>query len=596
MPGMTSGLRTDDPVLVAAFRAALLHQGVVVLAIILALVLVHGILRFRRAANPRPPGPGEPPARGLLRVTFGVLWLVDGVLQAQPQMAAGLPSEVVQPAAAASPAWVRDVVNFGGTIWSYHPAQAAASAVWIQAGLGVWLLAARSGFWSRFAGVASAAWGLTVWVFGEAFGAIFAPGLTWLSGAPGAAFLYVVAGVLLVAPARAWTGPGSRLGRLLLAGTGVFWAAMAVLQAWPGRGSWTGGPDGALAGMIGDMAGLPQPAPQEAVIRASARLAAAFPVAVNLVAVAALAVAGGAFAWGRPRVLRVAVPAATAFCLMVWVFVQDLGMPGGLGTDPNSMIPWLALIWAGYLALRQTQPQPRTQPRDTERISVPPARTHFPLPGPRSLASAGALGVVLVGAAPMGLASLNRTADPVLARAVTGGAVPASRPAPGFRLTSQDGRPVSLASLRGKVTMLTFLDPACTAACPVATELRDASVQLGPAASRVELVAIAANPLRYGVADVRALMRSDGLTAVPNWLFLTGPLPVLRDTWGAYGVRVAHMDNGPAVMSDTVFVIDPSGRIRLTVRDDPGAGTPATRASFATLLADSARQVLSSRG
>ena len=39
------------------------------------------------------------------------------------------------------------------------------------------------------------------------------------------------------------------------------------------------------------------------------------------------------------------------FCLADWVLVQDLGFLGGLGTDPNSMIPLILLFSAGYLAL-----------------------------------------------------------------------------------------------------------------------------------------------------------------------------------------------------------------------------------------------------
>jgi hypothetical protein len=35
-----------------------------------------------------------------------LLWILDGFLQAQPKMAAGLPSQVIQPVAANSPAWV----------------------------------------------------------------------------------------------------------------------------------------------------------------------------------------------------------------------------------------------------------------------------------------------------------------------------------------------------------------------------------------------------------------------------------------------------------------------------------------------------------
>lgn len=609
MPGMDSGLNTNDPTLVAAFRSALLQQGVVILAIFLALLLAYWIIRARRAAAaqassppPRPPASSssssEHRARRVLRISFGVLWIIDGILQAQPQMAGGLPAQVVAPGAAASPGWVRDVVNAGGTIWSFHPVQAAASAVWIQAGIGLWLIAAESGWSSRLAGLASAAWGLIVWVFGEAFGNIFAPGLSWLTGAPGAVVLYVIAGLLLALPARAWAGP--RLGRLLLGGIGLFWVGMAVLQAWPGRGFWQGSSDGTLVGMVQDMAGLTQPHPQEAVVSSFASFTSAHGFAVNLVAVIALGLAGLAFLSGRPRVLRVAIPAAIVFCLADWVLIQDLGVPGGLGTDPNSMVPWALLLWAGYLAI--------TQAPDLAAREVAAVRQHrFSLAAlrrsalrqemarasGRSVVLLGALGAVLVGTVPMAVASVDSTADPILARAISGEAVTLDRPAPDFQLVSQSGQPVSLASLRGKTVLLTFIDPVCTTDCPVAQELRQASSLLGGSGQHVELVAIAANPIHFSTAFTQSLDQQEGLTDVPNWLFLTGTLTQLQEVWGKYRMRVAHMAPGTSIMSDQVFVIDKAGRIRQEIRDNPGPGTYSTRSSFATLFSDAARQTMS---
>ena len=61
--------------------------------------------------------------------------------------------------------------------------------------------------------------------------------------------------------------------------------------------------------------------------------------AVNLVVVIVLAAMGAIFLTGRPRLVRYAVWFGVAFCLADWVLVQDLGFLGGLGTDPNSMIP-----------------------------------------------------------------------------------------------------------------------------------------------------------------------------------------------------------------------------------------------------------------
>ena len=251
----------------------------------------------------RPPGSGdagrgetmaEPAWRQLLRVGFGIIWIFDGLLQAQPAMAVGLPSQVIQPAAAASPGWVQHLVNWAGTGWSYHPIQAGAAAVWIQIGIGVWLLTARRGPWSRLAGLTSVGWGLVVWVFGEAFGGIFAPGLTWLFGAPGAVLFYCAAGALIAAPERSWRT--SQLGRATLAVLGTFFLGMAVLQAWPGRGFWQGtlhgSSSGTLTGMVRSMATTPQPALFAGWVSGFASFTAAHGFAVNLFAVIALAAVG----------------------------------------------------------------------------------------------------------------------------------------------------------------------------------------------------------------------------------------------------------------------------------------------------------------
>ena len=281
-------------------------------------------------------------------------------------MAIGLPSQVIEPTAASSPTWVQHVVNWAGTSWSYHPMQAGASAVWIQVGIGVWLLAAARGPLSRLAGLASVGWGLVVWVFGESFGGIFAPGLTWMFGAPGAAAIYVVAGALVALPERAWYS--RRLGQLTTAGTGLFLLGMAVLQAWPGRGFWQGtvhGQPGTLAGMTQTMAQTPQPGFLTAWVNAFTAFDQAHGFAVNLFVVIALAVTGAAFLSGRPRLIGPVLAGFTVLCLADWVLVEDLGFLGGLGTDPNSMIPLSLLAVASYLALARAPAaaaQPATVP------------------------------------------------------------------------------------------------------------------------------------------------------------------------------------------------------------------------------------------
>ena len=105
------------------------------------------------------------------------------------------------------------------------------------------------------------------------------------------------------------------------------------------------------------------------------------------------------------------------------------------------------------------------------------------------MAAAGALAVILLGAAPMAAAAVNRTADPILALAISGDSTSLNVPAPGFSLTDQNGRTVSLASLRGKVVLMTFLDPVCTSDCPIiAQEFKQAGQMLGAQGKRVTVV------------------------------------------------------------------------------------------------------------
>ena len=619
MPGMNSGLSPGDPVLVAAFRSALLHQGAIALITIVFLWLIWATARTWRppaSATGEGRAGAEARARQLLRVGFGLLWIFDGLLQAQPKMAGGLATQVIEPTAASSPAWVQHLVNWGGTIWSYHPVQAGAASVWIQIGIGAWLVAAARGPWSRLAGMASVAWGLVVWVFGESFGGIFAPGLSWLTGAPGGVLFYVAAGALVALPENAWRSP--RSGRRLLAGLGLFCAGMAVLQAWPGRGFWTGtghGKPGTLAGMVTEMSGTPQPHFLSALLSGFGSLTARDGFAVNLVVVVALAALAAAFLSGRARLVRYAVWAGTVFCLADWVLVQDLGFLGGLGTDPNSMIPLILLFSAGYLALdpvpqeaaAQAAPAGETAAGEVAAGETPAGSGRWRgrlRPGvlgravarsrARSVATVGALAVILLGAAPMASAAANRTADPILALAIAGDSSRMDLPAPGFSLTDQRGRTVSLDSLRGKVVLMTFLDPVCTTDCPIiAQELKQAGRMLGAQDARVELVAVVANPTYRSVAFTQAFDRQEGLAATPNWLYLTGSLDELSAVWRHYGVEVQDLPAGAmAAHNDLAVVIDPAGHIRREVGADPGPATNGTQSSFAVLLSQYARQAL----
>ena len=134
--------------------------------------------------------------------------------------------------------------------------------------------------------------------------------------------------------------------------------------------------------------------------------------------------------------------------------------------------------------------------------------------------------------------------------------------------------------------------PAAPELCPlIAQEFRAAGQLMGAADRHVELVAVATNPVFYQETYTRDFTRQEGLSQVRNWLFLTGPVPQLRQVWKNYGIA-AEIEPGGSMIGHTevAYVIDQSGRVREEFEDDPGPGTSSTKASFAVLLANAAQQ------
>ena len=157
--------------------------------------------------------------------------------------------------------------------------------------------------------------------------------------------------------------------------------------------------------------------------------------------------------------------------------------------------------------------------------------------------------------------------------------VPA-RPAPGFTLTDQDGRTLSLSALRGKVVVLEFMDPHCTDICPlVSQEYVDAYRDLGRLAGSVVFAAVNVNPYHAAVSDTLAFSREQRLITIPDWHFFTGPVPDLRKVWEGYDVVVqAPNPAADIVHTSAIYFIDRAGRERFVA--SPMADHTASGTSF----------------
>ncbi len=138
------------------------------------------------------------------------------------------------------------------------------------------------------------------------------------------------------------------------------------------------------------------------------------------------------------------------------------------------------------------------------------------------------------------------------------------RGAPGFTLTDQHGKRVSLSAFRGKAVLLAFMDSRCTQVCPVlAQEFLLAQHDLGRSASQVAFVAVNVDPMGEAVATVEHFSQVHGLSRLPNWYFLTGPTATLQTVWDAYGIEVIVPKGATqTIHADYLYFLGPNGHER----------------------------------
>jgi protein SCO1 len=141
-----------------------------------------------------------------------------------------------------------------------------------------------------------------------------------------------------------------------------------------------------------------------------------------------------------------------------------------------------------------------------------------------------------------------------------GAALPGSRRAPGFTLSDQYGRRISLSSLRGGPVVLAFLYARCGGPCVlIAQQIRGALDELGPRPAAV--VIVSADPAGDTPRAVRQFLAEVALSGRVH--YLTGSEAALSTVWKAYGVRPAAAGKPAFEKYATVRLLDSRGRERV---------------------------------
>ena len=143
------------------------------------------------------------------------------------------------------------------------------------------------------------------------------------------------------------------------------------------------------------------------------------------------------------------------------------------------------------------------------------------------------------------------------------------RRAPNFNLRDQAGRPVSVASYRGRPVVVTFIDPLCRNLCPLEAQVLNQTVRRMPPSRRPVILAVSVDV--YANANARADLLRDVREwhLVPEWQWAVGRSAELAAVWKRYeiGVSVVTKRIGSTAIhyithTEAAYVIDPTGHER----------------------------------
>jgi hypothetical protein len=304
-------------------------------------------------------------SRKVLQRILGALWLIDGLLQLQPQMfTMNMVNGIMKPMLQGQPGLFEPSLQFIVTQTTLHltAVNLVIAIVQVCLGLGFLLLPDR---WVKELVITSFVWAFIVWYGGEGMNMLFTGTASILTGAPGAVLLYPLLG-LAVYPrkksAAASQGAARKAGddgllsrgllRWILSG---FWIFAALLQLQP---NWW--QPGQISGAIGAMVGqgglntvLVDP-----VLRQLSNATANIEIPLNIALIVVFLALGIGLAVVRQEQLRPFLIASIVVSVVFWYCSEAFGMIlTGMATDFNSglLVVVMALaVWPKVQALHMS--------------------------------------------------------------------------------------------------------------------------------------------------------------------------------------------------------------------------------------------------
>jgi len=279
-------------------------------------------------------------SRKVLQRILGVLWLIDGLLQLQPQMfTMNMVNGVMKPMLNGQPGLFEPSLQFIVTQTTLHlvAVNLLIAIVQILLGLAFLFLPDR---WMKEVVIVSIVWAFVVWYGGEGMSMLLTGQASVLSGAPGAVLLYALLGLAVYPRNQANEATTRnyddglltrRALRWVLSG---FWFFAALLQLQP---YWWQPQQisQAISVMIGQ-GGL-NSILVDPVLTNLANATANIEVPLNITLIVVFLALGCGLAFAKENQLRPFLIASIVLSVIVWYCSQAFGMIlTGMATDFNS--------------------------------------------------------------------------------------------------------------------------------------------------------------------------------------------------------------------------------------------------------------------
>lgn len=302
-------------------------------------------------------------SRKALQRVLGVLWLIDGILQLQPQMfTMNMVNGVMKPMLEGQPGLIEPSLQFIVNQTTLHLIEVnlLITIVQILLGLGFLFLPDR---WVKELVFASFVWALIVWFGGEGMSMLLTGTASVLTGAPGAVLLYPLLGLAVWPRKRssAAASDGSTQSgddgllsrRVLLWVLSGFWFFAALLQLQPYW--WQPGQiSQAISGMVG--AGGLNSVLVDPVLTLASNATANIEIPLNIALIVVFLALGSGLAVAKEKRLRPFLIASIVVSVVIWYFSQAFGMIfTGMATDFNSgllLVVMALAVWPRVQAAR----------------------------------------------------------------------------------------------------------------------------------------------------------------------------------------------------------------------------------------------------